>query len=79
MQLVFAQSVRIFGNAVGQDLLPSGDLPEMSLNLGMRGDDDRRRIRLQMRLDGGGDAVEELDQFALAQLFRCFPEGLRVG
>jgi len=29
MQLGFAQSIRIFRNAVGLDLPPSGDLPEM--------------------------------------------------
>lgn len=65
MQLGFAQSIRIFRNAVGLDLPPSGDLPEMPLDLGRRRDDDRRRAALDERLDRRHDAVQKFEQFFL--------------
>ena len=66
MPLGFVQSIRIFRNAVGLDLPPSGDLPEMPLDLGRRRDDDRRRAALDERLDRRHDAVQKFEQFFLA-------------
>ncbi len=66
MQLVFGQGVRIFGNAVGLDLLPSGDLPGNAPDLGIRRDDDQRRVPLDERLDRRHDAVQEFEQFFFA-------------
>jgi len=79
MQLGFAQSIRIFRNTVGLDLPPSGDLPEMPLELGRRRDDDRRRAALDERLDRRHDAVQKFEQFFLANLVRVVAEGLRLG
>ena len=67
VQLLGRHRIGVFQDARREQLLPMRQLAEIALDLRGCGEDDRRRVAFDDRLDRPEDAAQQLDQLVLVQ------------
>jgi hypothetical protein len=76
MQIIWPHRIGIFAYPVGAHHCQCGDTAEISLDFRLRRQDQRRGVCSDVPFDRSGNAIQQLDDLGLAQLFRRITQRL---